>query len=95
MLLMLVGPHAGYNASDNGLPTPKGEGNLETGAQLGLWAATAHMNLESIVIACHHHAVNTVPSLCTHRPSQHARWPSERPVRSSSSIIGSLSGLKS
>lgn len=54
-------------------PTPKGGGNLETHAQLGLRAATALMNLESVVIARQHRAVNTVPSLCTHRPSLHER----------------------
>ena len=41
-----------------------------------LWAATAHMKSELLVIAISHAAVNAFRP-CTHRPSHHGSW--ERP----------------
>jgi hypothetical protein len=65
------GPHAGCNGWDNrfrpreGKVIPKPNLSWDRGLQLAL------VNMESLVIACHHRAVNTVPAPCTHRPSLH------------------------
>jgi len=57
------GLHVAYNGRDNGLQPRKGKLISQTRPKFGLGAETPPMKLESLVIACHHRAVNTSPLL--------------------------------
>lgn len=65
------GPHAGCNGWDNGFRPRKGKVIPKPSLSRDRGLQPALVNMESLVIACHHRAMNTVPAPCTHRPSLH------------------------